>query len=223
MRNWWLAASSWQCASSGIMSCAEILDKKSPRLHSPPALVPCNLWLFPKLKTPLKGTRFQTVDKIQENMMGQLEVIPTQDFAECFKQWKRLWENCVRFQGAHFEGDWGVIVLCTVFPVSCIFFNNSLFFLIHTWTLSGQTIYAYIIHVYTHVYMCGDCKYRYMQTHIYTHDHMYYTGVYTHSCVCMCITSSTASPAYVPVWVWARSSLSLTLHHLAYSSVRWGY
>ena len=109
-----------------------------------------------------------------------------------------LWENCVRFQGAQFEGDWGVIVLCTMFPVSCIFFNKCLFFLLCGWILSGQTIYAYTIYVYTRVYVCGDCKYRYMQTHIYTHDHMYYTGVYTHPCVCMCITSSTASPAYVP-------------------------
>ena len=25
------------------------------------------------------------------------------------------WENCVRSQGAYFEGDWGIVVLCTVF------------------------------------------------------------------------------------------------------------
>ena len=28
------------------------------------------------------------------------------------------WENWVRSQGAYFEGDWGVIVLCTIFLVS---------------------------------------------------------------------------------------------------------
>ena len=60
---------------------------------------------FPKLKSPLKGKRFQTVDVIQENAMGQMMVILTKDFAECFEQWKRLWENCVRSQGASFEGD----------------------------------------------------------------------------------------------------------------------
>ena len=38
------------------------------------------------------------------------------------------WENCVRSQGAYFEGDWGVIVLCTMFLVSCIFFNKCLCF-----------------------------------------------------------------------------------------------
>ena len=35
-------------------------------------LVPCNFWLFPKLKSPLKGKRFQTVHEVQENMTGQL-------------------------------------------------------------------------------------------------------------------------------------------------------
>ena len=39
------------------------------------------------------------------------------------------WENCVKSQGAYFEGDWGIIVLCTVFLVSCIFFNKCLYFL----------------------------------------------------------------------------------------------
>ena len=38
-------------------------------------LVPCDFWLFPKLKSPLKGKRFQTINKIQENMTGQLMVI----------------------------------------------------------------------------------------------------------------------------------------------------
>ena len=37
-------------------------------------LVPCDFWLFLKLKSPLKGKRFQTIDEIQENMMGQLMV-----------------------------------------------------------------------------------------------------------------------------------------------------
>ena len=37
-----------------------------------PDLALCNFWLLPKLKSPLKGKRFQTVDEIQENMMGQL-------------------------------------------------------------------------------------------------------------------------------------------------------
>ena len=38
------------------------------------------------------------------------------------------WENCVRSQGAYFEEDWGVIVLCTMCLVSSIFFNKCLYF-----------------------------------------------------------------------------------------------
>ena len=74
------------------------------------------------------GKRFQTICEIQENTTRQLMVIPTKDFAECFEQWKRHWEICVRSQGAYFEGDWGVIVLCTMFLVSYVFFNKCLYF-----------------------------------------------------------------------------------------------
>ena len=37
-----------------------------------PDLVPWDFWLFPKLKSPLKGKRLQTIDEIQEDTMGQL-------------------------------------------------------------------------------------------------------------------------------------------------------
>ena len=40
-----------------------------------PDLVPCDFWLYPKLKSPSKGKRFQTIDKSQENTVGQLMAI----------------------------------------------------------------------------------------------------------------------------------------------------
>ena len=93
-----------------------------------PDLVPWDFWLFPQLKSPLKGIRFQTINEIQEYMVEQPMRIPTKDFAECFEQWKRCWENCVRSHGACFEGDLEVTVLCTMFLVSCTFFNKCLYF-----------------------------------------------------------------------------------------------
>ena len=39
-----------------------------------PHLAPCDFWLFLKLKSPLKGKRFQTISEIQEDMMEQLMV-----------------------------------------------------------------------------------------------------------------------------------------------------
>ena len=49
----------------------------SPRWLGPysPDLAPCDFWLFPKLKSPLKGKRFQTINEIQENTTGQLMAI----------------------------------------------------------------------------------------------------------------------------------------------------
>ena len=38
-------------------------------------MVPWNFWLFPKLKSPLKGKRFQTVSEIQKSMTGRLMMI----------------------------------------------------------------------------------------------------------------------------------------------------
>ena len=40
-----------------------------------PDVAPCNFWLFPKLKSPLKEKRFQTINEIQENRTGQVMVI----------------------------------------------------------------------------------------------------------------------------------------------------
>jgi transposase len=50
----------------------EFLAKNSitKMVHPPysPDLAPCNFWLFPKLKTALKGQRFADLSDIQRNM-----------------------------------------------------------------------------------------------------------------------------------------------------------
>ena len=74
--NWWWEASSWQhaahasCLMQSFLVKHPIIQMTQP-LHSPD-LVPCDFWLFPKLKSPLKGKRFQTVNVIKQNTMWQL-------------------------------------------------------------------------------------------------------------------------------------------------------
>ena len=65
--NWWLAASTRQHAYSCITSCEEFFGETSNH--------PGDYSLFPKLKSPFKGKRFQISDKIQENTIGQLMAI----------------------------------------------------------------------------------------------------------------------------------------------------
>ena len=74
MGNWWLAASSWQCACPLMhyVSCIVFWwNTVSPRWLCPTR---AQIWHpeTSKLKPPLKGKRFQTVDEILENMMGKL-------------------------------------------------------------------------------------------------------------------------------------------------------
>ena len=104
--NWWLTASSQQCACSCITSLAVLLPNiKSPRWLRPLQPKFSALWLlaFPKTKIPFK----------REEISGHWW-----DSGKYDRAADGSWENCVRSQGAYFEGDWGVIVLCTMFLVS---------------------------------------------------------------------------------------------------------
>ena len=79
MGNCWLAASLRQHTHSCITSYAEFFGKTSnTQVTQPPCSPywsPRDFWLFPKLKSPFKRKRFQIIDEIQENMLGQLMVI----------------------------------------------------------------------------------------------------------------------------------------------------
>ena len=57
------------------VSCSFLAKHQVTQVIQPPYspdLVPCDFWLFPKLKLILKGKWFLTVDETQENGMGQL-------------------------------------------------------------------------------------------------------------------------------------------------------
>ena len=73
----WATDYDWQLHHDNVPAHAEFFGKASshPGDSAPPYspdLVSCNFWLFPKLKSPLKGKRFQTIGEIQEDMMRQL-------------------------------------------------------------------------------------------------------------------------------------------------------
>ena len=70
-----------------------------------PDMAPCDFWLFPKLKLPLKGSRFESREDIMQNATAQLYSIPKEAFQKCFQQWGERWQKCVQSQGEYFEGD----------------------------------------------------------------------------------------------------------------------
>ena len=119
MGNWWLATSSWQWACSCITSHAVFFCETSNHPGNSAPLQPMfcapQLQAFPKTKITFER------EEISDYWWDSGKYDRTAD---------GNWENCVRSQGAYSEGDWGIIVLCTMFLVSCVFFNKCLFFIV---------------------------------------------------------------------------------------------
>ena len=76
-----------------------------PQSSYSPDLAPADFFLFPKLKSTLKGRRFDTVDVIQKNSTNELFAIPKEAFQKAFQSWQKLWERFVASERNYFEGD----------------------------------------------------------------------------------------------------------------------
>jgi hypothetical protein len=76
-----------------------------PHPHYSPDLTPPDFFLFPKLKTALKGRRFQTMEEVQEYAIRELRVITESAFQEALQQRKKHWERCIASRVDYFEGD----------------------------------------------------------------------------------------------------------------------
>lgn len=70
-----------------------------------PDLAPCDFFLFPKLKRPMKGRRFATIEEIKTASLEELKAIPKSAYEKCFDDWKNRWHKCIVSEGDYFEGD----------------------------------------------------------------------------------------------------------------------
>ena len=75
--------------------------------HPPysPDLAPCDFFLFPILKIPVKGRRFETIPETNANATKGLKGNKKEGYLNCFRKWKHPWDKCVRWEGKYFEGD----------------------------------------------------------------------------------------------------------------------
>jgi hypothetical protein len=53
----------------------------------------------------LRGRRFQTIEKIQENAIRELRAITESAFQEACQQWKKRWEWCAASKWDYFKGE----------------------------------------------------------------------------------------------------------------------
>ena len=70
-----------------------------------PDMAPADCFLFPKLKLPLRGARFQSIEDIKKNSRRVLKSVPENAFKKCFNDWIIGWNKCIISGGAHFGGD----------------------------------------------------------------------------------------------------------------------
>jgi len=69
-----------------------------------PNLSPADFFLFPKLKSTLKGRRFDTFDEIHKNSTKEFAILK-EAFQKAFQSWQKHWERCVASEGNYSEGD----------------------------------------------------------------------------------------------------------------------
>ncbi|KYN16157.1 hypothetical protein ALC57_11589 [Trachymyrmex cornetzi] len=58
-----------------------------------------------KLKRPMKGRRFATIEEIKAASLEELKAIPKSAFQKCFDDWKKRWHKCIVSERDYFEGD----------------------------------------------------------------------------------------------------------------------
>jgi hypothetical protein len=81
---------------------------KIPVLEHPPyspELALCDFFLFPKIKSALKGTHFESVDAVKAKATEVMKTLSEKDLQHCFQQWKIRMEWCTGQGGDHFEGN----------------------------------------------------------------------------------------------------------------------
>ena len=74
-----------------------------PQLPYSPDLAPPDFFLFPRLKSSLKGHRFGTVENVQAAVTNALKGIPVQDFQASYDAWQNRWQRCIDAEGCYFE------------------------------------------------------------------------------------------------------------------------
>jgi len=62
-------------------------------------------FLFPKIKSALKGTKFESIDAMKAKAMVLMNKLSEDDLQHCFQQWKIRLERCRDRGGEYIEGD----------------------------------------------------------------------------------------------------------------------
>ena len=69
--------------------------KTVPHPISSPDVVPCDFWLFPKLKEKLWGCRYETIEKMKEAVTLVIDILTQEDFHGAFQKLFEQYNKCI--------------------------------------------------------------------------------------------------------------------------------
>jgi len=107
--NRWMLQHDKAPSHSSFLVCDFLAKLATTVLPQPPYssdLAPVDFFLlFSKLKSKLKGCRFESIEAIKTNSLAHLRSIPKKAFQGCIRTLKKCWQRCIQSRGEYFEGD----------------------------------------------------------------------------------------------------------------------
>jgi hypothetical protein len=63
-----------------------------------------DFYIFPELKSGIKGYHFQTLDSVQKAVTDAIKTLTEADFQSCYEAWKIRWAKCLASEECYSMG-----------------------------------------------------------------------------------------------------------------------
>ena len=104
---WWFHQDNAPCHKSTLVT--NWMTNRGMKVvwHPPysPDLAPSDFFLFPGMKKPLRGIRFQSTEELKDSSESYLKGLQKKDFEVAFQDWKKRMQKCIAAECNYFEGD----------------------------------------------------------------------------------------------------------------------
>jgi len=107
-RNGWILHQDKAPAHNALSVKQFLANKSIIVLEHPPYssdLDPSDFYIFPKIKSVLKGTHFVSVEHVKAKTAENLNSLTEHDLQNCFEYWQQRMQLCANSEGKYFEGD----------------------------------------------------------------------------------------------------------------------